>query len=64
MHPNALCARVNGRLRELNYRLKGRQEIIFLDLSSRDAMRIYETSLRYMILKILFEKDPNIKVKI
>ncbi len=63
MHPNALCARVNGRLRELNYRLKGRQEIIFLDLSSRDAMRIYETSLRYMILKILFEKDPNIKVK-
>ena len=29
MNPNALCARVNGRLRELNYRLKGRHEIIF-----------------------------------
>ena len=33
MHPNALCARVNGRLRELNYKLKGRHEIIFLDLN-------------------------------
>ena len=58
----AICANVDGRLRELNYVIEGTHDITFLDLHVDQAMRIYETTLRYMILKVLYEFDPRIQV--
>ena len=58
----ALCANVDGRLRELNHVIQGEHEITFLDLHVDEAMRIYETTLRYMILKVLYEFDQSIQV--
>lgn len=61
-HIDAICANVDGRLRELTYEVTGAHDITFLDLHSEEAMRIYETTLRYMILKVLYDFDPNIEV--
>ncbi len=59
---DAICANVDGRLRELTYEIEGHHEVTFLDLHVDESMRIYETTLRYLILKVLYEFDPSIEV--
>lgn len=59
----AYAAKVNNRLRELNYYLNYNCEVEFLDLRSSDAVKVYETSLRYLIIMALERLYPNIKIK-
>lgn len=60
--PNAIAAKVNNRLRELNYYVNYNCKIEFIDLNKFDAVRIYETSLRYLLIMALEKIDSNIKV--
>ncbi len=60
--PNAIIAKVNNRLRELNYYINYNCCVEFLDLTSFDAVSVYETSLRYLIIMALERLYPGIKV--
>lgn len=62
---NVKCyvATVNNRLRELDYYLNYNCEVVFLDLNNYDAARVYETSIRYLIIMALERLYPTIKVK-
>lgn len=60
--PNAIIATVNNRLRELNYYINYNCEIDFLDLTNSDAVRVYETSMRYLVIMALENLYPNVKV--
>ena len=56
------AAKVNNRLRELNYYVNYNCDIEFLDLNSFEAVRVYETSLRYLIIMALERIYKNVKV--
>ena len=56
------CANVNGRLKELSAIVKGKNDIVFLDLHHDEAMRVYETSLRFLILYATNLIDPSIEI--
>src|SRR5690554_4668885 len=56
-------ATVNNRLRELNYYINYDCEVEFLDLDNFDAVRVYETSLRYLIIMALERLYPEIRVR-
>lgn len=57
------AAKVNNRVRELNYEVYYDAEIEFLTLSSHEAMKIYEASLRYMLAMAFARTYPNLKVR-
>ncbi len=59
----AYAATVNNRLRELTYRLTFDAEVKFLDLSDKDAMRMYEQTLRYVILMAVKALNPKVSLK-
>ena len=59
----AYVAKVNNRLRELNFYLNFNCTVEFLDLTSFDAIRVYETSLRYLIIMALERLYPDIIVE-
>ena len=50
---DAYVAKVNNRLRELNYYVNYTCNVEFLDLKNFDAVRVYETSLIYLIIMAL-----------
>ncbi|MCK9470762.1 MAG: nucleoside kinase [Bacilli bacterium] len=56
-------ATVNNRLRELDYYLNYNCEVEFLDLTSYDATKVYETSMRYLVIMALERINPKYKVK-
>jgi len=56
-------ATVNNRLRELNYYINYDCEVEFLDLNHFDAARVYETSMRYIIIMALERLYPGVKVR-
>lgn len=58
----AYAAKVNNRLRELGYYINYDCSIEFLDLTNHEAARVYETSLRYMMLMAIEELYPEAKV--
>ncbi|VEU80859.1 nucleoside kinase [Haploplasma axanthum] len=60
---NVLAANVNSRLRELNYVLSDDADVKFLGYDSSDAVRIYETTLRYVIAKAVHNLYPKSEVK-
>ena len=65
MHDNKLfgyCANVNGRLKELTAIVNGNLQIEYLDLHHDEAMRVYETSLRFLLLYASFLIDPKIQI--
>ena len=47
-------AKVNNRLRELSYELCYDCQVELLDKTNADAIRIYETTLRFIIAKSIF----------
>ncbi len=57
------CAKVNNRVRELNYEIYYDANVEFLDLTSRDAMKIYEASLRYVFAMAFARAYPNMKIR-
>lgn len=59
----AFVAKVNNRLRELSYYVNFDCQINFLDLSEYEAVRVYETSLRYLTIMALEKLYPGIDVK-
>ena len=56
------CANVNGRLKELSAIVNGNLHIEYLDLHHDEAMRVYETSLRFLLLYASFLIDPKIQI--
>lgn len=59
----AYVAKVNNRMRELGYYINYDCKIEFLDLTSQEAIRVYETSLRYIIIMAIEELYPNVTIK-
>ena len=59
-----VAAKVNNRLRELSYELGFDCEVKLLDLKDSDAVKVYETSLRYLIAMAFHNVYPEYKVKI
>ncbi|MDY0209943.1 MAG: hypothetical protein RBQ91_00865 [Acholeplasma sp.] len=59
----AYAATVNNRIRELTFPLTKNSEVKFLDLTDRDAVRIYEATLRYVISMAVKNLYPDVKVK-
>ena len=59
----AYAATVNNRIRELTFPLTKNSEVVFLDLKDRDAVRIYEATLRYVIAMAVKNLYPNVNVK-
>lgn len=56
------AAKVDGRLRELSYVVTGKHEITFLGLEDDEVMRMYETTLRYLISKVMYELYPSFQI--
>lgn len=61
---NYVAAKVNNRLRELTYELSFDCDVQLLDLTESDAVKVYETSLRYLIAKAFNNVYPTYKIKI
>jgi len=60
---DVLAATVNGRLRELSFILTKDADVNFLKYDNGDAIRIYESTLRYVIAMAIKNLYPNAKVK-
>jgi uridine kinase len=58
-----LAATVDGRLRELSYIITKDAEIEFLSYNHGDAIRIYESTLRYVVAMAVKHLYPKTKVK-
>lgn len=60
-----ICCKVDGHLQDLNYVLPrdGEREIEYLDLSSSDASRIYESSLRMLVAMAIKKIDSRLDVR-
>lgn len=60
---NVLAATVNGRLRELSYIETKDAEVQFLGYDNADAIRVYESTLRYVIAMAIKRLMPSVKVR-
>jgi len=58
-----ICANVNNRTRELTYEVYYDAEVEFLDLTSIEAMKIYEASLRYVVAMAFSHLYPDLKIR-
>ena len=58
-----LSATVDGRLRELSYIVSNDATIEFLGYDHSDAIRIYETTLRYVIAMAINNLYPDAKIR-
>lgn len=63
LHENCYVAKVNNRLRELDYYLNYDCTVDFLDLTDFDAIHVYETSLRYLTIMALERLYPGCSVR-
>ena len=59
-----LVAKVNNRLRELTYALTFDSEVKPLSYTSSDAIKVYETSVRYLVSMAFRNLFPNLQLKI
>lgn len=55
---------VNNEIRELTYRLESDCDITFVDLTSEDGIRIYERSLKFVLIKAVHDLLPDLEVQI
>ena len=60
---NFYCALVNNRVRELTYVLKEESVIDPLTLTHSESVRIYQTSLRYLVANAMYNIRPDIKIR-
>lgn len=58
-----VCAYVNHRVRELTYMLDKDAEVIPLTCKDRDAMRIYESSLRFLVAMAMHNIHPRYEIR-
>lgn len=59
-----ICARVNNKLRELTYSLEDDAKVEFLTIKDEDASKIYESSLRFVLVMAFARLYPMLKVRI
>ncbi len=57
-------AKVNNRLRELTYELCYDCEVELLTLSDKDAVKVYETSLRYLLAMAMHNLYPHYTIRL
>jgi uridine kinase len=62
-HQSIICAKVNNRIRELTYEVYFDAEIEFLDANDSEAIRVYETSLRYLIAMAMNNIRPDYEIR-
>ena len=60
---DVICALVNNRVRELNYDVYYDADIQFLTTKDQQAIKIYETSLRYVIAMAIERVVPGIQFR-
>jgi uridine kinase len=60
---DGFVAKVNNRLRELSFTVDEDAKVEFLSLNEYEAVRVYETSLRYLTIMALERLYPGIDVK-
>ena len=58
-----ICAKVNNRIRELNYDVYYNADVEFLTVLDMEAVKIYESTLRYLIAMAIYRIDPKLHVK-
>jgi uridine kinase len=58
-----VAAKVNNRVRELTYEVYYDATVEFLTVSDREAMKIYEASLRYVIAMAFHHCYPTLKIR-
>lgn len=58
-----IAAKVNNRVRDLNYEVYYDAEIEFLTVSDHEAMKIYEASLRYIVAMAFARAYPQLKIR-
>ena len=58
-----VCAKVNGRVRELTYEINYDATIETLSYDNREARFIYEASLRYLVAMAMFNIHPEINIR-
>ena len=59
-----VAAKVNNRLRELTYELSFDCDVELLNLTDRDAVKVYETSLRYLLAMAFHNLYPDYQIKL
>lgn len=59
-----VAAKVNNKLKDLNYVLEEDATVEFLDLSTDDGFRIYQRSLVFLLIKAVGELFPQAKVTV
>lgn len=60
---SAVAAKVDGRIRELMYRVSEDTTVEFIDVDTHEGMRIYEASLRYLFAKAAYKINPKLKLR-
>ena len=58
-----IAAKVNNRVRDLDYEVYYDADIEFLDCSSIEAMKIYEASLRYLVAMAFHNVYPDLPIR-
>ena len=58
-----ICCRVNNRLRELTYEIDYDAKVEFLTVKDADAIKTYESSLRYLCAMAISRCYPGLKVR-
>lgn len=58
-----ICARVNNRVRELTYEVYYDATVEFLTVKDSDAIKIYESSLRYVVAMAFARLYPEVRVR-
>ena len=59
-----VVAKVNNRLRELTYELSFDANVELLNLKTSDGVKVYETSLRYLLAMAFHNLYPDYQIKI
>lgn len=60
---NYYCALVNNRVRELTYEIDATAVVEPLTLTHSESVRIYQTSLRYLVAMAMYRIRPEIKIR-
>lgn len=58
-----IIAKVNGRLREMDYEIVRQSKIEFLNLTDVDACETYQATLRFIIAKAIYNLFPHTTLK-
>ncbi len=59
----AVAAKVNNRVRELTYEINRDSVVEILTTKDRDAMKVYEASLRYVVAMAFRRCYPDVKIR-